>query len=218
VVVSGLALAWAVLAALPLARLAARESTRARARDLAAGTSRTPRWAGWRAPRVAQVAIAVLAAPVRRRARKRHDAAVLQELPVVIDLLAVAVGAGCTPYAALDVAATWCPPRLRVALDEVTRACSLGESFHGALRTAAQRTPALAPVTDALDAAARLGAPIAPTLARLASDTRADLRRAAEARARTVPVRLLFPLVFLVLPAFGLLTVAPVLLDGLATH
>ena len=28
-------------------------------------------------------------------------------------------------------------------------------------------------------------------------------------RARTVPVRLLFPLVFLVLPAFGILTVVP---------
>jgi len=33
-------------------------------------------------------------------------------------------------------------------------------------------------------------------------------------RARTVPVRLLFPLVFLVLPAFGLLTVVPALLTS----
>jgi hypothetical protein len=37
------------------------------------------------------------------------------------------------------------------------------------------------------------------------------------ARARTVPVRLLFPLVFLILPAFVLLTVAPVVLATL-TH
>ncbi len=42
------------------------------------------------------------------------------------------------------------------------------------------------------------------------------MRRRAEARARTVPVRLLFPLVFCVLPAFVLLTVVPVLLDGIA--
>ena len=34
-------------------------------------------------------------------------------------------------------------------------------------------------------------------------------------RARTVPVRLLFPLVFLVLPAFLLLTVVPVVLASL---
>ena len=48
--------------------------------------------------------------------------------------------------------------------------------------------------------------------ARLAASIRARARRRAMARARTVPVRLLFPLVFLVLPAFLLLTVAPVVL------
>jgi hypothetical protein len=36
------------------------------------------------------------------------------------------------------------------------------------------------------------------------------------ARARTVPVRLLFPLVFLVLPAFLVLTVAPVVLAAVS--
>ena len=38
---------------------------------------------------------------------------------------------------------------------------------------------------------------------------------AAEAHARRIPVRLLFPLVFLVLPAFVLLTVVPGLAAGL---
>ena len=51
-------------------------------------------------------------------------------------------------------------------------------------------------------------------LIRLATEQRAVLRRRAETQARTVPVRLLFPLVFLVLPAFGLLTVVPALLAG----
>ena len=53
-----------------------------------------------------------------------------------------------------------------------------------------------------------------PALERLAVEERTQLRRRAEARARKVPVRLLFPLVFLVLPAFGLLTVVPALLAG----
>jgi hypothetical protein len=75
---------------------------------------------------------------------------------------------------------------------------------------------ALAPVTDALLTTERLGAPAGPALTRLAHDVRADLRRRAEARARTLPVKLLFPLVFLVLPAFGLLTVVPALLGALA--
>jgi hypothetical protein len=46
---------------------------------------------------------------------------------------------------------------------------------------------------------------------------RADVRRRAEARARTVPVRLCFPLVACILPAFALLTVAPAVLAGLST-
>jgi tight adherence protein C len=55
----------------------------------------------------------------------------------------------------------------------------------------------------------RLGVPVGPVLARLAEEDRTALRRAAEAHARRIPVRLLFPLVFLVLPAFVLLTVVP---------
>ena len=43
-----------------------------------------------------------------------------------------------------------------------------------------------------------------------------DPEALAEARARTVPVRLLFPLVLTVLPAFVLLTVVPVVLGVLS--
>ena len=75
--------------------------------------------------------------------------------------------------------------------------------------------PPVRPLTDTLRTSARLGTPVAPALTRLAADVRADLRRRAEARARTVPVRLCFPLVGCILPAFALLTVVPVVLDGL---
>ena len=51
---------------------------------------------------------------------------------------------------------------------------------------------------------------------RLADEARAAARRRAETRARVLPVKLLFPLVFLVLPAFGLLTVAPALLSAMS--
>jgi tight adherence protein C len=137
-----------------------------------------------------------------------------RSLPLAVDLLGVAVGAGCTPYAAVEVASQWCSPAVASAFDEMLRQCHLGASFDDALHDAARREPVLAPVADALGAGSRLGVPIGPSLARVAGELRADLRRAAEQRARTVPVRLLFPLVFLVLPAFALLTVAPVLLAG----
>jgi len=58
-----------------------------------------------------------------------------------------------------------------------------------------------------LAGAERYGTPLLPALDRLALDARLDRRRRAEEAARRVPVKLLFPLVLCVLPAFGLLTV-----------
>ena len=97
----------------------------------------------------------------------------------------------------------------------VLRACALGAGFSEALGEVASAAPRLRPLTDALLASDRLGAPVAPILSRLAAEERGALRRRAEAHARRVPVRLLFPLVFLVLPAFVLLTVVPGLAAGL---
>lgn len=139
------------------------------------------------------------------------------ELPVTVDLLAVAVGAGCTPFIAVEVTLRWAPAALAEQLDHVRRDCALGATFADALDAAATRLPSLRPLVDALLASERYGAPVGAALTRLAAEERAAVRRRAEARARTVPVRLLFPLVFLVLPAFGLLTVVPALLTGFAT-
>ncbi len=133
----------------------------------------------------------------------------------MLDLLGVAVGAGCTPYLAVEVAVRWSPPVIAAPLEGVLRACALGVSFDVALDDAARGTAALRPLSDALLASDRLGAPVGPVLARLAAEERTALRRRAEAHARRVPVRLLFPLVFLVLPAFVLLTVVPGLAAGL---
>ena len=213
-----LAAGWGALASLPVVSFARRRTALAHARALGEGGRSRPRRVRRPLPSWCHGIVAVVSMPARRRATKRREDAMLRDLPVAIDLLAVAIGAGCTPYDAIEVAAAWCPPSLRGALERVPRTCRLGEPFDDALRATARATPVLAPVADALRSANRLGAPVGPTLARLSDETRAMLRRAAETRARTVPVRLLFPLVFLVLPAFGLLTVAPVLLDGLATR
>ena len=71
------------------------------------------------------------------------------------------------------------------------------------------------PLVAALVASDRYGAPLADNLARLADEVRRDRRRRAEEAARRVPVKLLFPLVTCVLPAFALLTVAPLLAGAL---
>ena len=65
--------------------------------------------------------------------------------------------------------------------------------------------------------AERYGAPLEPRLDRLVDEVRAARRRRSEEAARRVPVKLLFPLVGCILPAFGLLTVAPLIAGALRT-
>jgi tight adherence protein C len=136
-------------------------------------------------------------------------------VPLTADLLAVTLSAGLTPYLALRVAARSAPEAVGSHLAGVLAAVEQGGRLADALAARSGAVPVLRPLLEVLLASERLGAPVGPALARLAADGRARVRRAALERARTLPVRLLFPLVFLVLPAFLLLTVGPVLLTGL---
>src|SRR5262249_61811383 len=71
------------------------------------------------------------------------------------------------------------------------------------------------PLTAGLAACERYGAPIADTLSRLAVEARAASRRRSEEAIRRLPVKLVFPLVLCILPAFALLTVAPLVAGAL---
>lgn len=225
-----LGLAWGGICALPLVARGRRAMVGARVellRDLpppARGAFAQHRLRDlpiprWPIPRWVRVptdsVVRVTRSFTSRRQANAQDAALARELPVVVDLLGVAIAAGCTPYLAVEVAARWGPPHSASALSGVLRACALGTGFEHALDDAVSSAPPLRPLADALLASDRLGAPVGPQLARLAAEARATLRRRAEAHARRVPVKLLFPLVFLVLPAFVLLTVVPGLVSGL---
>ena len=215
-----IAVGWGVLMAAPLVCRARRRrvATRAAALTLEQATIGAARPSRLGAV-VARVPLGpvgrVAGALLARRRVHREEGVLTGELPVALDVLGVAVGAGCTPFLAVEVAAHWAPPVIGGRLAAVPRACGLGMSFAAALDDMAASTPRLRPLADALLASDRLGAPVGPALGRLAAEERAGLRRRAEAEARTVPVRLLFPLVFLVLPAFGLLTVVPTLVSSL---
>jgi pilus assembly protein TadC len=216
-----LGLAWGALAATPLAMRARRQYVDLRLRPLrpvrAVPARPAPVLLGRVIGPLSESAVGRVLAGARARHGARRDGAALgAELPVTLDLLGVAVGAGCTPYLAVDMAARWAPPGMAARLAGVQDACALGATFAEALDDVAARSPPLRPLADALLASDRLGAPVGPALARLAAEQRAELRRHAETHARRVPVRLLFPLVFVVLPAFGLLTVIPTLLAGLS--
>ena len=212
--------AWGLACAAPLARRAATTTVTARTTALARRTGRVParrrrRVAAWWEAHADRPGLRVVHRLRARRSSRGHDVLVARELPVAIDLLGVAVGAGCTPYLAVEVAARWSPRPLADSFGSVLRSCELGLDFEAALDATARVTPRLRPLADALLASDRLGVPVGPVLGRLAEEDRTALRRAAEAHARRIPVRLLFPLVFLVLPAFVLLTVVPGLAAGL---
>jgi Flp pilus assembly protein TadB len=218
-VIPALALSWGIVAAMPCVALAQRATVAGRIRPPAPAQWSTTRMASVRRRlgqlRPIAICLHVGRAPARRRRRRRRDDALARELASAVDLIGVAVAAGCNPYLAVELGARWSPPLVRAALERVLGACRVGQSFDAALSELGQREPRLLPLTTALRTSARLGTPAAPALGRVAAEVRADLRRRAEARARTVPVRLCFPLVGCILPAFALLTVVPVVLGGL---
>ena len=160
---------------------------------------------GWALPRVRA-----------RREERARLAALARDLPDVVDLLALAVGAGLTVPPALAAVARRAPGPLAAelgrALDEVRVGRRLADALDDVPARAGEATR---PLVAALVASERYGAPVAEGLARLADDVRRDRRRCAEEAARRVPVKLLFPLVTCVLPAFALLTVAPLLAGAL---
>lgn len=156
---------------------------------------------GWTAPVV-----------VARRAERRYREAVLGELPDVVDLLVLAVGAGYTVRLAVASVGRRSGGPLGAELRRVTAEASLGRRLADALDELPGRAgEAVRPLVAALVASERYGAPLSAGLERLAAEVRADRRRRAEEAARRVPVKLLFPLVACTLPAFGLLTVAPLI-------
>ena len=160
------------------------------------------------------LALVVWAAPgmKAKRRERRRVAALAADLPDVVDLLVLAVGAGLTVPLAVRSVARRAPGPLGA---ELARACdevSLGRRLGDALDDIPARAgEATRPLVAALLASERYGAPLGPGLERLAHEVRADRRRRAEEAARKIPVKLLFPLVSCTLPAFGLLTVAPLI-------
>jgi tight adherence protein C len=152
----------------------------------------------------------------QRSARRRHDDQVRRDLPEIVDLTVLAVGAGLTvPLAVAAVARRGHGP-VAGALGQVLDEVALGRRLADALDDVPARVgEAVRPLTAALAASDRYGAPLLDALDRLSAEARADRRRRAEEAARRIPVKLLFPLVACILPAFALLTVAPLLAGAL---
>jgi tight adherence protein C len=175
--------------------------------------------AAW--PPLALVAlVAAVAIPGWRRARRRRRRreAIARALPDAIDLLVVAIGAGFTPALAVRELALLAPAPFADAFAEVERRTGRGQRLADALHALLEQLGEPARVLVAtVSSAERYGNPLGPALESLAHDARRERQRAAEEAARTLPVKLCFPLVCCTLPAFVLLTIAPLVAGAIRT-
>jgi tight adherence protein C len=148
-----------------------------------------------------------------RKARHLRSAMDAQ-IPQFLDLLAAASSAGLSGQISLRRAVHALGGPLANELRNVLDAIDLGAHWRRELAAAAERLQLsdLRRIVTVLSRTETLGASLADSTAELAASVRSARRAAVTERARTAPVKMLFPLVFLVLPAFLLLTVVPVLL------
>lgn len=152
------------------------------------------------------------------RVEKRRRRAARLALPDFIEIVIIGVRAGLTPTAAFQMAASHARPELAPALDEVVHQMHRGRRLADALATLPDWLgPPAAYFTDALITADRYGLPIEPVLDRLTADVRTDRAQQGQEQARTLPVKLAFPLVVCTLPSFVLLAIVPAVLGALST-
>ncbi len=169
----------------------------------------------------AALVVAALIAPVlgARRARRRREAAVVRELPQVIDLLRLGLAAGGSVLNAVDMVGRHPIGPISAAFAAVRAQVDRGHRLADVLAGLGEALgEPVRPLVRALVGSEHYGTEVGPTLERLADEARHELRRRAQAEARRVPVRLLLPLVLGILPAFVLLTIVPTLagtFDGL---
>jgi pilus assembly protein TadC len=162
------------------------------------------------------LAIAVVRAPsfLRARAGRRRQREIDAELPQFLDALAAASNAGLSAPLAIRRAAEVVRGPLHEELRAALNAADLGSRWRDELRDLANRVdlPDLRRTVAVITRTETLGASLSTSTIELAGRVRSARRQRTTERARTAPVKMLFPLVFLVLPAFLLLTVVPVLL------
>jgi tight adherence protein C len=150
--------------------------------------------------------------------RRRLQRAGLDSLPDLVELIVIAIRAGSTPAAAVRLVTPNSPAVLQPVLAEVSHRLRRGQRLADALTAISEALgPEATTFVDALSTADRYGLPIGPVLDRLADDIRVERRRQAERQARTLPIRLSFPLVICTLPSFVLLAIVPALLGAVST-
>jgi tight adherence protein C len=155
---------------------------------------------GWRVPLIV----------TQRRAAERYER-IDSDLPELIDLLVVSVEAGVGLGGALQMIAARMDGPLADELRLMLQEQSMGLSNTQSLGKLLDRcdTPSVRSFVRSLQQGERLGVSIGSILRGLAIEMRTRRRQAAEERAQKAPIKILFPLVFLIFPAMFVVLLGP---------
>jgi tight adherence protein C len=145
--------------------------------------------------------------------QKAHDRAAQtqRDLPDALDLLTISVEAGLGFDAALSQVARNTTGPLAQELARVLQEMQLGAGRSEALRSLAQRSslPELKNFVTSMVQADAFGIPIGRVLRVQGKEMRDKRRQRAEEMAQKVPVKILFPLIFCILPTLFIAVMGP---------
>jgi tight adherence protein C len=147
---------------------------------------------------------------VRRLARRRMDQ-IDRALPDLVDLLVVTVEAGLGFSGSLRVAADQftgpLSDELRLTLQEQAMGLAMSDALIHLLRRA--ETPSMGSFVRSVIQGESLGVSTGTIMRNISVEMRKRRRKAAEERAQKAPVKLLFPLVFLIFPTLFIVLLLP---------
>ena len=134
-----------------------------------------------------------------------------KELPDALDLLTISVEAGLAFDAALARVARNTEGPLASEFARVLQEMNIGVGRMEAIRALGERThiPELKSFVTAMVQADAFGIPIAQVLRVQSTEMRVKRRQRAEEAAQKVPVKILFPLIFCILPTLFLIVMGP---------
>jgi tight adherence protein C len=133
------------------------------------------------------------------------------ELPDAIDLLTISVEAGLAFDAALAQVARNTEGPLGQEFFRVLQEMQIGTGRIDALRALSERTDLdeLRVFVGAMVQAEGFGIPVANVLRVQSREMRVKRRQRAEEKAQNVPVKILFPLIFCIMPALFIVVLGP---------
>ena len=146
-----------------------------------------------------------------RRKRDERQASIRQDLPDILDLMAISVEAGVGFEGAIEVVTRHFHSPLAIELGRTLREMELGLPRREALQNLKRRTevPELSNFVLILVQADALGMPIGRVLRTQAVEMRSKRRQWAREKAGKLPVKMLIPLTLFILPALFVVVLGP---------